>query len=70
MGPFEYVRADDVAAAVALVSADAGADYLAGGTTQLDLMLKDDEPRSEAEGVVIPTGQSVRRYGARNASDL
>jgi xanthine dehydrogenase YagS FAD-binding subunit len=46
MGPFEYVRADDVAAAVALVSADAGADYLAGGTTQLDLMLKD--------GVIAP----------------
>jgi xanthine dehydrogenase YagS FAD-binding subunit len=46
MGPVEYVRADDVAAAVALVSADAGADYLAGGTTQLDLMLKD--------GVIAP----------------
>jgi xanthine dehydrogenase YagS FAD-binding subunit len=46
MGPLEYVRADDVAAAVALVSADAGADYLAGGTTQLDLMLKD--------GVIAP----------------
>jgi CO/xanthine dehydrogenase FAD-binding subunit len=46
MGPFEYVRADDVATAVALVSADAGADYLAGGTTQLDLMLKD--------GVIAP----------------
>jgi xanthine dehydrogenase YagS FAD-binding subunit len=46
MGPFEYVRADDVAVAVALVSADAGADYLAGGTTQLDLMLKD--------GVIAP----------------
>jgi xanthine dehydrogenase YagS FAD-binding subunit len=46
MRPFDYVRADDVAAAVALVSADAGADYLAGGTTQLDLMLKD--------GVITP----------------
>ncbi|HEY2312941.1 MAG TPA: xanthine dehydrogenase family protein subunit M [Streptosporangiaceae bacterium] len=46
MGPFEYVRAGDVAAAVRLVSADAGADYLAGGTTQLDLMLKD--------GVIAP----------------
>jgi CO/xanthine dehydrogenase FAD-binding subunit len=46
MGPFEYVRAGDVATAVALVSADAGADYLAGGTTQLDLMLKD--------GVIAP----------------
>ena len=38
---FEYVRADDVAAAVALVSADPEAQYLAGGTTQIDLMLKD-----------------------------
>jgi CO/xanthine dehydrogenase FAD-binding subunit len=41
MRPFEYVRADDVAAAVALVSADAEAEYLAGGTTELDLVLKD-----------------------------
>jgi xanthine dehydrogenase YagS FAD-binding subunit len=46
MGPFEYVRARDVAAAVALVSADPQAQYLAGGTTQLDLMLKD--------GVIAP----------------
>jgi CO/xanthine dehydrogenase FAD-binding subunit len=46
MGPFEYVRAGDVAAAVALVSADPQAQYLAGGTTQLDLMLKD--------GVIAP----------------
>ena len=46
MGPFEYVRAGDVAAAVALVSADPRAQYLAGGTTQLDLMLKD--------GVIAP----------------
>jgi CO/xanthine dehydrogenase FAD-binding subunit len=38
---FEYARPDDVAAAVALVSADPGASYLAGGTTQLDLLLKD-----------------------------
>ena len=41
MGVFEYVRAGDAAAAVALVSADPGAQYLAGGTTQVDLMLKD-----------------------------
>src|SRR5260370_20845300 len=46
MGPVEYVRADDVAAAVALVSADPQAQYLAGGTTQIDLMLKD--------GVIAP----------------
>jgi len=43
---FEYTRPDDVAAAVALVSTDPGASYLAGGTTQLDLLLKD--------GVVAP----------------
>ena len=41
MRPFEYVRADDVDAAVALVSADPQAEYLAGGTTELDLVLKD-----------------------------
>ncbi len=41
MRPFEYVRADDVAAAVALVSSDPRAEYLAGGTTELDLALKD-----------------------------
>lgn len=46
MPPFEYVRASDVTAAVALVSADPQAQYLAGGTTQLDLMLKD--------GVIAP----------------
>src|SRR3954449_873274 len=40
-GTFEYVRADDVAAAVALVSGDSQAQYLAGGTTQIDLILKD-----------------------------
>jgi CO/xanthine dehydrogenase FAD-binding subunit len=41
MRPFEYVRADAVATAVALVSADPQAEYLAGGTTELDLVLKD-----------------------------
>src|SRR6185312_10232158 len=41
MRPFEYIRADDVAATVALVSADPEAEYLAGGTTELDLVLKD-----------------------------
>jgi xanthine dehydrogenase YagS FAD-binding subunit len=43
---FEYVRAPDVGEAVATVSADPAAAYLAGGTTQLDLILKD--------GVVSP----------------
>jgi CO/xanthine dehydrogenase FAD-binding subunit len=41
MQAFEYVRAADVASAVALVSGDPKAQYLAGGTTQVDLMLKD-----------------------------
>lgn len=41
MQPFEYLRAQDTAAGVALVSADPDAQYLAGGTTQVDLMLKD-----------------------------
>ena len=41
MRPFTYVRVTDPAEAVAAVSADPAAAYLAGGTTQLDLMLKD-----------------------------
>jgi CO/xanthine dehydrogenase FAD-binding subunit len=41
MTAFDYARPDDVAGAVAMVSADPGASYLAGGTTHLDLMLKD-----------------------------
>jgi CO/xanthine dehydrogenase FAD-binding subunit len=38
MRAFEYVRAADADAAVAMVTMDATSDYLAGGTTQLDLM--------------------------------
>ncbi|MFI1469239.1 FAD binding domain-containing protein [Streptomyces wuyuanensis] len=38
MHPFEYVRATDSDQAVAVVTEDPGASYLAGGTTQLDLM--------------------------------
>ncbi|GAB2841044.1 xanthine dehydrogenase family protein subunit M [Actinocorallia aurea] len=38
MRPFEYVRASDAAQAVADVSVDPHASFLAGGTTQLDLM--------------------------------
>lgn len=41
MHPFEYIRATEPAQAVATVTADPAADYLAGGTTQVDLMLKD-----------------------------
>src|SRR6185369_7496289 len=43
---FTYTRAPDAASAIAAVSADPGAEFLAGGTTQVDLMLKD--------GVVAP----------------
>jgi CO/xanthine dehydrogenase FAD-binding subunit len=39
--PFEYVRPADPAQAMATVTADPAAAYLAGGTTQLDLILKD-----------------------------
>ncbi|SCK43355.1 xanthine dehydrogenase YagS FAD-binding subunit [Streptomyces sp. WMMB 714] len=38
MRPFDYVRAADVDEAVNLLAADPAASYLAGGTTQLDLM--------------------------------
>jgi CO/xanthine dehydrogenase FAD-binding subunit len=41
MRPFEYVQATEPAQAVATVTADPDADYLAGGTTEVDLMLKD-----------------------------
>jgi CO/xanthine dehydrogenase FAD-binding subunit len=46
MLPFEYVRATEPFQAVATVTADPRADYLAGGTTELDLMLRD--------GVIAP----------------
>jgi CO/xanthine dehydrogenase FAD-binding subunit len=39
--PFEYIQAAEPAQAVAMVTADPAADYLAGGTTQVDLMLRD-----------------------------
>ncbi|MEU9288675.1 xanthine dehydrogenase family protein subunit M [Streptomyces sp. NPDC048275] len=38
MRPFDYLRADDLAVALAEAEADSSAAYLAGGTTQLDLM--------------------------------
>ncbi|GGN62284.1 hypothetical protein GCM10011579_029270 [Streptomyces albiflavescens] len=38
MHPFEYARATDADQAVAVVTADPHASFLAGGTTQLDLM--------------------------------
>jgi xanthine dehydrogenase YagS FAD-binding subunit len=44
---FEYARPDGIAAAVAMVSADPRASYLAGGTTHLDLILKDGVAQSD-----------------------
>lgn len=41
MRPFEYIQATVPAQAVATVTADPAADYVAGGTTQVDLMLRD-----------------------------
>jgi len=41
MRPFEYIQATEPSQAVATVTADPDADYVAGGTTQVDLMLKD-----------------------------
>lgn len=38
MRPFEYIRATDVRHAVATAAADPAAAFLAGGTTQVDLM--------------------------------
>jgi CO/xanthine dehydrogenase FAD-binding subunit len=38
---FEYVRATDLAEAIATVRENPAASYLAGGTTQVDLLLKD-----------------------------
>src|SRR5690349_21765602 len=46
MGTFEYIRAGETAAAVALVAPEPEAQYIAGGTTLVDLMLKD--------GIVAP----------------
>jgi xanthine dehydrogenase YagS FAD-binding subunit len=62
MRPFEYVRVDDTSAAVALVSADPEAQYLAGGTTQLDLMLKDGvlEPERLVDIAHLPLGEINR----------
>jgi CO/xanthine dehydrogenase FAD-binding subunit len=63
---FEYVRATDVDAAVAAVSADPAATYLAGGTTQLDLMLKDGivSPDQLVDITRLPLGGISRSDGA------
>jgi CO/xanthine dehydrogenase FAD-binding subunit len=71
MHPFEYVRAADPAEAVATVTADPAAAYLAGGTTQLDLILKDgildperlvDITRLPLKGITVADG--ALRVGA------
>jgi CO/xanthine dehydrogenase FAD-binding subunit len=71
MRPFEYVRATEPAQAVAMVTADPAAAYLAGGTTQLDLILKDgilaperlvDVTRLPLKG--ITAGETALRVGA------
>ena len=66
MSVFEYVRATDVDEAVAAVSADPAASYLAGGTTQLDLMLKDGvvSPDRLVDITRLPLGGVTRGEGA------
>jgi xanthine dehydrogenase YagS FAD-binding subunit len=62
MKAFEYIRAGDVASAVALVTGDPRAQYLAGGTTQIDLMLKDGvlEPERLVDITRLPLGGITR----------
>jgi xanthine dehydrogenase YagS FAD-binding subunit len=65
MPAFEYVRTDNIAVAVALVSADPGTSYLAGGTTQLDLILKEGvvEPERLVDITRLPLHGITRRDG-------
>ena len=66
MGGIAYVRADDVTAAVAMVSGDPSAHYLAGGTTELDLVLKDRvlSPERLVDITRLPLGGITRSAGA------
>jgi CO/xanthine dehydrogenase FAD-binding subunit len=63
---FEYVRATDAGEAIAAVSADPAASYLAGGTTQLDLMLKDGVVSADrlVDITRLPLGGVTRGDGA------
>ena len=63
MPAIEYLRPDEVAGAVAMVSADPGASYLAGGTSQLDLLLKDGVVESTrlVDICRLPLGGITRR---------
>jgi CO/xanthine dehydrogenase FAD-binding subunit len=65
-GTFEYRRAGDVASAVALVSADPRAQYLAGGTTQVDLIVKDGvlDPETLVDITRLPLRGVTRRVDA------
>jgi xanthine dehydrogenase YagS FAD-binding subunit len=72
MQPFEYIRADEADAAIALVGRDPDAQYLAGGTTQLDLMLKDGvlEPRRLVDITRLPLRAIIRADGALHVGAL
>lgn len=70
MRPFDYLQARDAYQAITVVSADPGASFLAGGTTQLDLM-KDgvlgpdrlvDISRLPLRGITV--GEKSLRVGA------
>jgi CO/xanthine dehydrogenase FAD-binding subunit len=71
MRPFAYSQAVDIDQAIRTVTADPDSAYLAGGTTQLDLMLKDgiveparvvDITRLPLSGIVV--GADSLRVGA------
>ena len=64
MASIAYVRADEVAGAIALVSGDPDAHYLAGGTTELDLVLKDRvlSPARLVDITRLPL-RGITRYG-------
>ncbi len=66
IGTFEYRRAGDVASAVALVSADPRAQYLAGGTSQVDLIVKDGvlDPKTLVDITRLPLRGVTRRDNA------
>jgi CO/xanthine dehydrogenase FAD-binding subunit len=72
MQPFEYIRADDADAAIALVGRDPDAQYLAGGTTQLDLMLKDGvlEPERLVDITRLPLRAIARGDGTLHVGAL
>ncbi|MGP3952398.1 FAD binding domain-containing protein [Streptomyces sp. 7N604] len=71
MRAFEYVRATDAGTAVATATADPGAAYLAGGTTQLDLM-KDGVlgPERLIDITRLPLGGITRSDGALRVGAL